>query len=1205
MRRRLVAFTLATLAAAASRVTTAQETPALVVEEVAAPSAAAAAGLLVGDRIESYDGKPLPSPDTLLAAEENTFGRDTVALRIRREGVVLTLAAPFGRLGIQVRPDLPATALMRYEEGRAAQKGQKPAEAVVRWTSAAGVAQDAGAVAAAAWLLGRVGDIHEGQREWKLASDAHSRALALWKQSGDAAAQSRTLVAMGRCSLGVNDFPAARGWYEQAEKIDTSARNEMWEAGDLAALGDVALNRSELAAAQSFHSRALGIRERLAPDSLAAAASVHSLGDVAYDRSELPVAQEHFSRALVVRERLAPDSLAVAASLQSLGNVTYRRGDLVAAQDLYNRALDIGERAAPDSLEVSSSLNSLGNLAVQRGDLASAESYYRRALEIRERLAPGSLPVAGFLQNLGIVMQARGDLASAEALFRRALDMNERLAPDSLAVARSLTNVGAVLVARGDLTGAEGYHRRALALGERLAPDSLSVSFSLLNLGGISRDRGDLVAADAHFRRCLQIRERLAPDSLGVAIALNHLGKVSRDRGALPAAQEYQNRALAIHERLAPSSPFIPVTLNDLGLLAWSRGDLSGAQDYLRRALDLRERIGPHSLAVAESLNALGGIALEQHRLDEALTYFTRGVDIVESQRWRVQSAEARALLLAQHTASYAGLMRTHLASNDTPAAFVTAERGRARSLLEILSLSGAEIRQGVDPPLVERERRIQQQLNEKAAQHERLLGSRSTDKLAATAGKELDALLIQYQELQTQIRAESPRYAALTQPQPLGLSEIQRDVLDEKTLLLEYVLGEERSHLFAVTSASIASFALPGRVEVERAARRVYDAIVARQPSPGETPIQRRARIEKADADYPAAAAALVRMILEPAAGLLSGQRLLVVADGALQYVPFAALPRPGQPVAANAEPLVVRHEIVSLPSASIVPVLRRERVADRSAERAVVVLADPVFDRQDPRLRGRPAAPVPATSPSLPADVTRAARAAGLTDDRGTLARLPFTRDEADAIMALVPGGRGTRAVDFSASRETITSVAWGRARVVHIATHGLLDAERPELSGLVLSLFDEQGRQLDGFLRLHEVYNLDWSADLVVLSACQTALGKEIRGEGLLGLTRGFMYGGAPRVIASLWNVNDSATAQFMKRFYEGLFGKTPAPAAALRAAQIEMWRRQPARSPTIGLPSCCRVSGGECPLAQEGLEPESGGVRRAAGRARSRP
>jgi CHAT domain-containing protein len=133
------------------------------------------------------------------------------------------------------------------------------------------------------------------------------------------------------------------------------------------------------------------------------------------------------------------------------------------------------------------------------------------------------------------------------------------------------------------------------------------------------------------------------------------------------------------------------------------------------------------------------------------------------------------------------------------------------------------------------------------------------------------------------------------------------------------------------------------------------------------------------------------------------------------------------------------------------------------------------------------------------------------------------------------------------------------------VHLATHGLLDTEHPELSGVVFSLVDEHGTAQEGFLRLHEIYNLKWSAELVVLSACQTALGKEIRGEGLVGLTRGFMYAGAERVLASVWNVNDGATAQFMKRFYQGLFTKQLRPAAALRQAQVEMWKRAPTRAP----------------------------------------
>jgi CHAT domain-containing protein len=291
-----------------------------------------------------------------------------------------------------------------------------------------------------------------------------------------------------------------------------------------------------------------------------------------------------------------------------------------------------------------------------------------------------------------------------------------------------------------------------------------------------------------------------------------------------------------------------------------------------------------------------------------------------------------------------------------------------------------------------------------------------------------------------------------------------------------------------------------------------------------------------------------------------VAGKRLLIVADGALQYVPFAALP-------SNGQPLIVNHEIVNLPSASVLAALRLDR--DRpSYQKTVAVFADPVFDAADPRLaraRRTDSATAAADVAQLPEEVRASVREAGLLDDRGALTRLPFTREEADAILALAPSGEGTKAIDFSASRSTATSGRVKGHRIVHLATHGIVDTAHPELSGIVLSLVDERGAPQDGFLRLHEVYNLDWNADLVVLSACQTALGQEIKGEGLVGLTRGFMYGGARGVVASLWNVNDSATVDLMKRFYEGLLARGLTPAPALRAAQLEMWKRRQWQAP----------------------------------------
>jgi CHAT domain-containing protein len=326
--------------------------------------------------------------------------------------------------------------------------------------------------------------------------------------------------------------------------------------------------------------------------------------------------------------------------------------------------------------------------------------------------------------------------------------------------------------------------------------------------------------------------------------------------------------------------------------------------------------------------------------------------------------------------------------------------------------------------------------------------------------------------------------------------------------------------------------------------------------------------------------------MLLGPAAAQLGKKRLLVVNDGYLHYLPVAALPDPRvestvsrgtdgrrarRPTSdAPAPPLIVEHEVVSVPSASLLALLRREMSGRTPAPKMIAVLADPVFDRADLRVKAAAGKQVSEDknrenelqdaelSPALqlPSELERAARDAGGL----SFERLRSSRDEAEEIVGLARGGETLKALDFEASRATALSEELGRYRIVHFATHGLLNSEHPELSGLVLSLVDEHGRPQDGFLRAHEVYNLRLGADLVVLSACQTALGKEVRGEGLVGLTRGFMYAGSPRVVASLWLVPSKATAELMKRFYRGMLLGGLRPAAALRAAQVAMWREK---------------------------------------------
>jgi CHAT domain-containing protein len=291
-------------------------------------------------------------------------------------------------------------------------------------------------------------------------------------------------------------------------------------------------------------------------------------------------------------------------------------------------------------------------------------------------------------------------------------------------------------------------------------------------------------------------------------------------------------------------------------------------------------------------------------------------------------------------------------------------------------------------------------------------------------------------------------------------------------------------------------------------------------------------------------AAAELSALVLPPAAwGALDRKRLLVVAPGALQYVPFAAL-------RVSGEPLLARFELVSAPSASVVAGLRRE--PRRPSPHTVAAFADPVFDLDDPRVPG--AARSSGRAPEKQAAAVSALRSAG----RGSLTRLPFSRREAAAVRDLAPPGTALYATGFDANRPALIEAALSDYRMLHLATHGILNTRQPDLSGIVLSLVDGAGRPQDGFLRLHDIYNLRLNAELVVLSACQTALGKEMRGEGLIGLTRGFMYAGATAVVASLWQVDDESTSELMKRFYRGMLKENRRPADALRAAQLELSR-----------------------------------------------
>jgi CHAT domain-containing protein len=436
----------------------------------------------------------------------------------------------------------------------------------------------------------------------------------------------------------------------------------------------------------------------------------------------------------------------------------------------------------------------------------------------------------------------------------------------------------------------------------------------------------------------------------------------------------------------------------------------------------------------------------------------------------------------------------------------------------------------------VAQEKKLRLNLRELSSKRTSLLRARSSARDVVPVEKQIDTAWTEYQGVRAKLMAADPMSASLEDPAALSLETVRRETLDRGTLLLEYSLGKERSYLWCVSQDGLHGFDLPGRTQIEEAASAFRETVKSGQD----------------DAAVERAGTRLSRMVLSPAASLLGDKRLLIVADGALQYVPFAALADPGQPRAYR--PLLMGHEIIAEPSASTLALMRRHVAGRTQAPRTLAVFADPVFEATDERLRGTTVAAAKPQAAFL-------TRAAGLG-----LARLPASRQEGQSIAALLPESKRWLALDFDANRDAALGPRIADYRILHFATHGVLETAHPELSALALSLYDARGKPQDGFLRLYEIYNLKIRADLVVLSACQTALGKNVRGEGLIGLARGFMQAGAPRVAASLWKVDDQATAELMRRFYEDMLGPQRRPAAAaLRDAQLAIARQERWRSP----------------------------------------
>jgi CHAT domain-containing protein/membrane protein required for beta-lactamase induction len=808
------------------------------------------------------------------------------------------------------------------------------------------------------------------------------------------------------------------------------------------------------------------------------------------------------------------------------------------------------------------SLNFLGGMYDILGEPQTALRNYAQALSLAREAKDQNL-AAFMLNNIGKINYDLANWQKAIEYYQQTLaavraNGNKRLE------AVSLHNTGLAYAGLGEPEKALDYLQQSIAL-RRSLNDKAGEADTLTNIGSTYAQMNEPKKAISFYEQALPLRLAVG-DRRSEGLTLDYMGVAYALLGELDKALDYHQKALEKYQ-VSESRRNEGFALGNIGHVYGLKDDQQKAFDFHKEALAVFRTIGDRENE-ARMLEGMARAERGRNHLEAARKLIDESLSLTEAVRANVSSQRLRASYFSRRQDAYQfyidllmELQRQNPSGVYSADALQISERSRARSFAEMLNEAQIDFREGVDTNLLNKERDIRQSLNAKAQRQIQLTAQNGNPTEVATLNKEISALEDEYEQLQGKIRTSSPAYAALMQPQPLTSKAIQQQ-LDPNTMLLEYSLGDERSYVWAVTQDSLKTYELPKREQIEKTAKEVYESLIARSVvKPVESSAQRRARITQSDAQFEQVAAELGRMILAPALAEVGTKRLVVIADGALQYVPFAALP--ADPDAKSYHPLVFRHEIVSLPSASSLAIQRHGLANRKPAPKGIAVVADPVFSISDSRLKSE----IP---PMVATDTRRIEHLSGGLAGQLSIRRLPFTRQEADEILSVAPPGANFKAVDFRANRAVATSGELSQYRYVHFATHGYLDTARTGLSAIVLSMVDEQGRPQDGFLRTHDIYNLKLPAELVVLSACETGLGKEIRGEGLEGMTRGFMYAGARRVVVSLWNVNDKATAALMQNFYAGMLRGNKSPAAALRAAQIQMLRTRRWQSPYFWAP-----------------------------------
>jgi CHAT domain-containing protein/Flp pilus assembly protein TadD len=943
-------------------------------------------------------------------------------------------------------------------------------------------------------------------------------AIDLYQTSSDKKGVADTFYKLGSSYSKIGKNEEANQAFSSALKIHEQLGDTKGIAQDLTGIARIQMRQGDYEKCFSTSNKALVLHEQVAnkkgtADTLLVIAAAHDYqGDyekaLDFTRRSFEIAQE------------INDKEGIAGSLSTEGSTYWKKGDLDLALEKYNKALAIFEEIG--DLRGQGRVNgNMGLVYWNKGEMPLAIEHTKQSLYFAKKTGNKASEATNYY-NSALMLMEQGSYNEAQENFHKSLLMGQELGDKGL-MSVCLEGLGKLSKFSGDWELALDYFKRSFAIAEEIG-EKRAEAYALAGIAHVQQHYGNYESSIDYFEKAFRLYIEM-DDKRNIAKMHESIGYVRHCMKRYDEALKEYYTSLKILEEIGASWS-LSENYRMIGLAYYDKKQFSESEKAFTKSIDLARKSDQVN-TLWQSLYQRGLVMKSSGRSEEALPLFEESIHVIEKVRGEVGDVEQRAGYLQDRMEVYEEAVQLLVDVNKIPEAFEYVQGSKARAFLDMLAEAEVNSDSSLNPELRDRRQKILADLikSQKNLQDEKSKDTPDSSKINELTKKQ-NQLDQQYADLILEIRNTNPMYAEVQYPQPLKLTDAQA-LLGDQDLLLEYFLGDSGSLLFVASRDNVNVFKLKSQGELSKLVNELRDVMMKPDPIFNAS--------ENTYGKFVSLANTLYTEILKPAESILQNKlRVLIAPDGALSYLPFEALLTEkvkAQKINFSNLPYLARDfEIDYVPSISVLASIEKNKGKEAlHPQKELLAFADPVLKSNE------------------------SGKAAVVRSWAGTLTRLPFAREEVEGIARLYPDKEVSVVMGSDASEANLKKMDLKDYKKLHFASHGLIDEEKPEFSALVLT-GDSQGE--DGYLTMREVFDLKLNADLVVLSACKSGLGKEIRGEGITGISRAFLCAGTPSVLVSLWDVYDRSTADLMTSFYRHLETKGLNKAAALRAARLEM-------------------------------------------------